>query len=367
MAFIDSSAIRPKFTSDLVAAYKSSLNATTFLQSKFKRVTKDTDYLEWNIQRFSENVAQDVARGADGNRNSYATMVQKVEQPPLYYEYLDVMQLEGYNRAFGSVSMSDSTYRDFRETATFHVKQMINKIDRAYELQAQSVLLTGKIITATNGTTDFLRKAASIVAYGIGIDWSQAGVNPKDLIKQGCIFNRTVGKASSNVFDCIMGDGAYTAFINNVNIQNEAQKLWSVLTKLEEPTPRGDGSTFMGQISAGPYKVNVFCYPEYYTNTTEVPNTSLPYVPSNAIIITPSDPYFIHGFAMVPRLPDYMGMAESGFGNAIGGEEGTNKGQYFISEFVDMKRTAWYMAAKSAGMTIPIGVDQIFTAYPLAA
>src|SRR5580692_7441736 len=118
MAYIDSSAIRPKFTSDLVAAYKSSLPAYTFLQSKFKRVTKDTDYIEWNVMRYAESVAIDVVRGADGNRNSFANMVQKVEQPPFYYEYLDVMQLEGYNRAFGSTSMSDSVYRDFRETVT---------------------------------------------------------------------------------------------------------------------------------------------------------------------------------------------------------------------------------------------------------
>jgi hypothetical protein len=60
-----------------------------------------------------------------------------------------------------------------------------------------------------------------------------------------------------------------------------------------------------------------------------------------------------------------MGLNESGITGTIGGRQGTGKGQYFVSEFVDQKATAWYAAIKSAGMVWPVGVDQIFNAYVL--
>ena len=365
MAFIDSSAIRPKFTSDLVAAYKGSLPASTFLQNKFKRVTKETDYLEINVQRFAAGVAKDVVRGSDGNRNQFATMVQKVEQPPFFYEYLDVMQLEGYNRAFGSMTISESAYRDFREVVDFNVKQVVNKIDRAYEIQAASVLLTGIVNTTSNGNTNFNRRGASITPYSGAIDWSNPDINPKKLMEAMCIYVTTIGQASGNVIDFIMGNDVYTAFVNNPIIQNESQKLWSVLTELEKPNMRGDGGVFHGQTSAGAFKCNIWTYPVQYNADITQPTVFSYYIPGNALIALPQNPYFVHGFAMVPRLPDYMGMSESGLIGAIGGEEGSGKGQYFVSEFVDMKRTAWYLAIKSAGLTWPIAVDQMATAFPL--
>ena len=365
MAFIPSDQVRPTFTSDLAAVYKGSLRAHTALQSKFKRVTKETDFLEINVQRYAANVALDVVRGGDGNRNQFAKMVQKVEQPPFFYEYLDVMQLEGYNRAFGSVSMSASAYRDFRETAIFNMKQLVNKIDRAYEIQAASVFISGIVNTASAGATNFLRNAASIKAYSAGIDWSIDTVDPRDIIKQGCVYVSTIGQAEGGVFDILMGDLAYDSFITNPIIQNESQKLWRTLTKLEEPEMRGDGMVFMGQTAAGSYKVNIWTYPAQYNADPSDPRTFTYYVPSKMIVILPKDPYFIHGFAMVPRLPDYMGMSESGMAGAIGGEAGTGKGEYFVSEFIDQKATAWYMALKSAGLVWPVAVDQIFNAWVL--
>ena len=363
MAFIPSDQLRPTVTSDLAAVYKGSLPADTALQSKFKRVTKDTLFLEINVQRYAANVAQDVVRGGDGNRNQFAKMVQKVEQPPFFYEYLDIMQLEGYNRAFGSTSMSASQYRDFREVAIFNMKQLVNKIDRAYEIQAASVLINGIINTVNNGPTNFLRDAASIKAFDASYDWTQTTVNPKKIIEQGCIYVSTIGQAAGGVFDCWMGDAAYDAFIANPIIQNESQKLWRTLTKLEEPDMRGDGSVFMGQTSAGSYKVNIWTYPRQYNADVTNPRVFTRYMPSNMMVVLPKELNGIHAFAMVPQLPDYMGLKEGGMVGAIGGETGTGKGQYFVSEFVDQKATAWYAAIKSAGMIWPVAVDQIFNAY----
>lgn len=365
MAFIPSNQLRPTFTSDLAATYRGSLPAHTALQNKFKRVTKDTLFLEINVQRYAANVAQDVVRGTDGNRNQFAKMVMKIDQPPLYHEYLDIMQLEGYNRAFGSVSMSASAYRDFRETAIFNMKQLVNKIDRAYELQAASVFINGVINTVNNGPTDFLRNAASIVPYSAGIDWSIATVNPKDIIKRGCVYVSTIGQADGGVFDCWMGDGAFDALVNNPIIQNESQKLWRVLTKFEEPDMRGDGSVFQGQMSVGSFKVNIWTYPKQYNNDPANPRAFTTYFPDNMILVLPPTPDFIHAFAMVPQLPSYMGLNESGITGSIGGRKGSGRGQYFVSEFVDQKATAWYAAIKSAGMVWPVGVDQMFNAYVL--
>jgi hypothetical protein len=363
MAFIDSSALRPRFTSDLIAAYQQAIAPTQFLQNMFTREAKSTDYIEWNVERYGEFVAKDVVRGADGNRNQFTNMTQKVEQPPFFYEYMDVMQIEGYNRAFGSMTISESVYNDFLTRAQFRLNQLRYKIDRAYEIQAAQVLLTGKVTTQVAGPTDFKRKAASILQFDASIDWTQPTVNPKDAIEKLCDFVRTVGKEGGE-FKLILGDSAYKALINNPIVQSESQKLWAVLTKPEMPKEMGDGSKYVGSISAGSYFLDCYTYPQSYALTTEVPNTSTPYIDKNAIIVVPKAPMagsFIHAFAMVPQLPNLKGIDENRNFSTIGGTNGT--GQYFISEFFDLKKTAWEVAVKSAGLTIPIGVDKIGTAF----
>jgi hypothetical protein len=261
--------------------------------------------------------------------------------------------LQGYDRAFGTTNVSESVFNDFMETVLFAIKQCQYKIDRTYEIQASQIFQTGIVTSAVNGNTDFKRKAASMVQYSAGIDWTIATVDPTDIIASGCKFLRATGKASGGVFDLYMGSKAYNAYVSNPIILTRSQKLWSVLTETAKPTPKDDGSVYMGQVSAGSYQLNIYTYPEVFTATTEVPNTSTPYIPDNMIVITPMKPIGIHGFGLVPMLPSKAGTNENNKFPTI------ESGAYVISEYLDMKRTAWEIHVKSAGEPLPLTVSEV--------
>lgn len=365
MATIDASMVRAKFSLDVIANYSAQVKPKNFLAGYFKRVTKPTDYLAWNVRRYTQTIAKDVVRGADPIRVEFTKSVQKVEQPPYFWREMDLTQLEGYNRTWNAALLSSSYYNDFMGIAMQNMDEIRSQIDRNYEWQAACFMRDGIVRTYANGNTNFNRRPESMIGYTGAINWADNTVNPKDIIEQLATFVMTIGQNESGELDLIMGAKAYKAFTNNLLIQNESQKLWSVLTSLEKPAARGDGSKFVGQISAGPYTLNVITYPAFYNADPTDPASFTPFIDDNWIGVMPTNPYWIHGFAMVPKLPDMFTGGNIGASiGAIGGTDGL--GQYFVSEFVDERRTAWLMGLKSAGMCIPVAVDQIASAYVLA-
>lgn len=355
MATIPAGQARAKFTSQMVAIYKQLPKPTNFLSRKFIDVVKNVDYVSWQVERYGEFAANDIVRGADGHRNQFSIQTEKVEQPPLFHEYFDIMQLSGYNRAFGSTLIDDGEYNEFMNTALERFGVVRGAIDRRYELQAAEVLQLGTITTVNSGTYDFKRKGASMPGYSAAVNFADPSVNPFSVIASGCLFNRTVGKASGGVYDCYMGTDVYDAFLIHPDVLARAQKLWNQLTDLQMPDLKDDGSAFMGQVSAGAYKVNIYTYPQFYTATTEVPNTSTAYIDSKQLIITPVNPKWIKAFAMVPMLPK-QGAARNTLFPAL------EEGKYYAYDFQDEKNTAWEMNIKSSGLCIPVAVDQIWNA-----
>lgn len=178
-----------------------------------------------------------------------------------------------------------------------------------------------------------------------------------------------------------MGASAFRQFLLNPFVLARAQKLWNELTQLTMPAPRGDGSVFMGQVSAGVYRINIYTYPHFYTASTEyqaainiitlagtvaqnaTANTSVPYINDTNIIMTPPKMNSIMGYSLVPKLPMQM-MDVNGSMGEIGDIEG---GKFFAYDFQDIKLTAWEMNLKSAGLAILSDVDEVFTAKVMAA
>ena len=360
--YIDPSQVRPLFTSSIIANYRASNSPTSALQGKFAPVVKRTKYVEWNVKRYGETVATDVVRGGDGNRNQYTGMTRKIEETPFFYEYMDVMQLAGYDRAFPDHGQIDeSAYNDFRETAMFELQQMQFKLDRAAELQAQEIFRTGKVTPKVAEQTNFNRKSASMVPYDISHDWSQSTVDPRVILEQLCIFMRTQGQSDDAVYDCYIGSSAYAALINNPFIQKAEQFHVNVLTT-PDVTRKADGSVLMREITCGSFKVRMYTYPQFFTpaGVTDLTGASkLPYVAANEFFLVPATPLFMRAFTMVPQLP----VGNTRMSGLLENSRGTiDEGKYYVSEFFDEKLTAWFIAIKSAFLCIPIAVDQMANA-----
>lgn len=358
MAYIDPSQVRPLFTSDVIANYKIGNTPSSLLQSKFKRVSKNTKYIEWNVQRFGETVAQDVVRGGDGNRNQYSDMTRKIEEPPFYYEYMDVMQLAGYDRAFpDNGHIDESAYNDFMATASFELRQMQYKIDRAAEIQAMQIYTTGIVTPSVAAATNYNRRGASMHGYDAAWDWSDHTVDPRIKIAEDCMFIRAYGQSDDAIYDMYIAADAYASLITNPFIQ-DAEKFHVNVLVTPDVSRRADGSILMRELTAGSFKVRIFTYPQVYTpiGVTDLTGAGkVPYIPNGTYIITPENPMFMRAFSAIPKLP----ITDSRLSGLMSGAVSSIDGQYFVNEFVDEKATAWFIAIKAASLCIPIAVDQI--------
>ncbi len=341
MSNISNTDARPLFTQKLIAAYQQMSTPTAFLRSFFPALESPTKELSIEVQRGFEKVAVDVTRGTEGNRNTWSLSTEKVFVPPYYREYTDITQLAMYDRLFGSYEVGNGVFAQFIAQAATKVKQMQDKIDRAYELQCSQVLQTG-IVTLNAGTNiDFKRKAASIVAdLGSGSYWSDS-IDPVTSIETGCNFLRQVGKVEGAVYNMILGSTALTSLLNNTFVQNRGKIYNYALDVITMPQRNSVGASFHGELSVGSYRVRIWTYPQFYDNVTT--GVSTPYIDPKTAILLPESPKFVLGFAAVPQL------LSTGIQPV--------QGQYMVGE----RATAHIMDIKSAGVAIPVAVDQIYT------
>jgi len=367
-----------QFTQDLIDVVNiTPPDATDFLMNMFRFVYKPTLYLSWQTRRFTEILATSVIRGTNGNRIKATGFTQKVELPPFFHLYFNMMQLEGFNAAFGTQNPTEGAFYDLMDEASFMYNEMKKMINRAKELMASQILQTGIVLDATTGNINFDRNPSSIMDLGSGGYWDGSiSQNPFATGETMCTFLRQYGKVGGNRFRWLMGASAYRNFLLQTAVLSRAQKLWNVLTALEYPELKDDGSVYMGNISCGPYSVDIFTYPQYYTSSTEAQelvtvqaiagqttsaatsNTSTPYIADYNTVMVPEKMQQIHGCALVPALPKQI--ANDG---DMTGEMGLIEGgKFFAYDYQDVKLTAWENNLKAAGMPILTRVDEVVTA-----
>jgi len=328
----------------MVDVYTERPKVFNFLRSFFPTVEETTKYLSIAVRRGSEMVAVDVTRGSEGNRNSFGKSTEKVIEPPYYREYFDATELDIYDRMFGDVSeISEATFITFMQDVSEKLLMLVDKIERAYELQCAQVLETG-IVTVADGTNiNFLRKAGSLVD-NTGTAWTGAN-SPYTHFEAAGNFLRQVGKAQGGTLNAILGSTALNAFLDNsvVKARNDIKNM--KLDDVRAPQRDSLGATLHGQISAGSYLVNLWAYPEFYDNASGV---STPYINPKKVIVLPEVPKFKLGFAAVPQLLK----AES---------PRIIKGAYVFGDYPDERLHAHIFDVRSAGVAIPTAVDQIYT------
>jgi Phage major capsid protein E len=349
MSLIPASQARALFTQSLVDVYKEMPKVMSFLRSFFPTKEYGTKYLSIEVQRGFERIAVDVLRGTEGNRNTFSKSTQKIFEPGYYREFFDMTQLDMYDRLFTQTgSISEADLAGLVAAAAEHLFLLQSKIERSYELQCAQVLLSGIVQLVTSENIDYKRKAESLVDLS-ATPWTNGSNNPFTALEDGAKFIRTQGKSQGAIMNVIMGSLAHNAFMANT-IVKERYNIWNFnLGAVVEPQRNAVGAAYHGRVSAGSYLFDVWTYPEFYTDSTD---TAVPYVHEKKVVILPESPRFQLSFAAVPQLID--GAAQN------------IKGAYKVSEFRDERKATHEVDIQSAGLAIPVAVDQIYTAQVVA-
>lgn len=340
---------RALYTKALIAAYRERVSPMSFLRSFFKTKEESTFELSIEVERGFEKVAVDVIRGTEGNRNDFGKSVEKIFVPPYFREFFDATQLSLYERLFASSEINAQMLSAVVNQVADKMKLITDKIERAYELQCSQVLETG-IVQLKGGTNiDFKRKALSLVDQS-GTPWTTGTNSPYATLELAAKFVREKGKSQGGTLNAILGEEALNAFLLNDIVKGRADIRNFNLDMLNTPQKNAVGGTLHGIVSAGSYNIRLWSYTEVYDNAGGV---STPYVNPKKVIVLPDNPNFILGFAAVPQLLD---------------EENPTpiKGQFVYGDYKDKRAATHEYDVKSAGVAIPVAVDQMWTGKVIA-
>lgn len=336
------------FTKKLIAKYQERTPVPSFLETYFPTGPGDiTDTLmvSVEVQRGTEKVAIDVVRGSDGNRNEFTKSSEKIYISPYYREYFDQNAMSAYEMAWRGDTISGNALGRMINSANNHMIELENKIRRSYEIQRSQVLEFGTLTyNYGEGMIDFKRKAGSKVDLtGSGGYWTSNNDLYIQLEASG-VWLRQNGKVLSNTFDLVLGSEAYSALIGNTVFKANQNLFHMKLDTIAPPRRVAQGATYKGTLSAGPYTFNVFAYAEYYEN--EAGNMVNIFNPKIGVVL-PEVPYFKTVYAMTPQL--------------LNPGQSPRLGQFVASEYVDEKKRTREYHIESAGMPIPVAIDQMYT------
>lgn len=338
---------RALFTTKLAAIFSDHLPPKAFLRSFFNEVESDTKTISIQVERGKELVAVDVHRGTEGNRNKFSLSTEKLFLPPYYHEYLELTELAVYDELFvnGNGEIPLAVFGRFLEEAANKMKVITDMIDRAYELQCSQVFHTGIVQLEAGINIDFKRQANSMVDLGVNFYWDDNNVDPNTSIEVGCDWLRQEGKMAGNVVNMILGSVAFARYLNNTAVQNRGRIFNYALDLITMAQRNSIGGTFHGEISVGAYRVRIWTYPEIYEQDN---GDKVKYIDNNTMILLPEMTKFILSYAAVPQL-------------LTTGRRPT-KGKFVFNEYIDERKTSHVSDVKSAGVAIPVAVDQIYTA-----
>ncbi len=348
--------VRALFTKTLVDVYQERIRPTSFLRSFFPEDTSPTKEISIEVERQGEFVAVDVFRGTEGNRNTWSLSTEKVFVPPMYREYFDATQLDLYDRVLGSQGNAQAPlFAALLNKVSDRLSTLQDKIERAYEIQCSQVLETGIVVLNAGTNIDFKRKAASKVDLGAtgGGGYFAANSDVFAQFAKAATFLRTVGKAADITFNAIFGETALTDFLANTKFTARQNLFNMALDQVLAPQRDATGAAYHGTITAGGYKIQLWSYPQNYDTLVSGVLTANNYINPKKVHVIPVKPRFKLAHAAVPQLIGEPGQLPV-------------QGSYIIGEFMDPRKAVHDFDIQSAGVALPVAVDQIYTMQAVA-
>ncbi len=347
---ISLSEARGIFTQKIIDVYQERIRPKSFLRGFFPSTFSATKNVSIEVERGYEKVAVDVVRGSEGNFNRFSKNTQKVYEPPLWREYFNATELDIYDRVLGSETTDNKKlFAQLLNDVADKIMQLQDKIERAKEIQCAQVLHTG-IVTMQNGDNiNFQRKPESMVDLNLGTNGGY-WYNNVDLFAQfatGCKWLRVNGKVADFTYVAIFGERAFQDFMNNTKVLAR-QNLFNLnLDSIAKPQVGLTGGAYHGEITAAPYKVQIWSYPDFYDNAAGVAGT--PYIDTDKVILTVPKPRFKFAHCLVPQV------VEPGTTTA------PQKGEWVYGDYIDARKAKHDFDVQCAGVPVPVAIDQIYT------
>lgn len=357
------------YTNVIADVYKQMPQATNFLRSYFPSKIEMTRYISYFVMRDDEQVAVDVARGSEGNRNEWSIATEKVGDPLYFRENFDILPMQGYdallNPALAVTPAGAAALGSLVRTVAEKQASIRRKIERAIEIMCSQVLMTGVLeMNITNGSLqgtgisiDFKRKSASMPDLSGSAPWSTGATDVFAQMESDCTFLRTVGKTTDMEFDCLQGNAVFTAMLKNTTFLDR-QNLFNMKLDSINPPKRiseTSGAVWHGRLSAGPYIVNIYTYPQTYdavaSNGTR---TATNYIDTKKYVMLPKTPFFRTYFGAVPPIVDGSGNAQP------------MAGDFVFTDWVAQDKRSHNYDVESCPLVVPVGIDQMVTRKCLA-
>lgn len=254
-------------TVKMLEAFRQQTTAPRFLSGFFQSPARNfhnTEDVEVDILREDEEVAVTVADITAGARMNEATrLTNKRFTPPVYKEAGAINAYRLMLRSAGATPYDDPDYQANAMAASMDIgRRCEEKVRRAVEWQASQVLQTGQIaLTDDAGATTFAMDFSPKTAHfpNASTVWStSATATPLNDIESLCDIITTNGREVAT--DLIFGRTAYLEFLECAQVQTIADNRRMNLVFLEAPVMRGQGGVYLGTLSAGQYRLNMWSY-----------------------------------------------------------------------------------------------------------
>lgn len=355
MPTIPSGHASPIFTTAVVKKFDElkEVKVNNFFRSFFPDLASPERYPIIEVRRGTEKVAVDVVRGTQGNRIQVSKFAQKALDPFYYKNYFDATTLQQYFRVFGSTSFNTNEMAELANGVAVEMKGMQDMVDRAIELHAANVLLTGTCTSLRDSSIiDFKRRASSMVTLTGGNTWDTAGTNPYTDLSNGCQFLRNTGKYAGKEVFGIFGLQAWQAFRANAEVKDRLKQFHNYRDIIDKTYMDTIGANYQMSIDCDTHIVHVFTYTEIYEDAS---GTQTQYMDPKKIILLPPNPGFNTIFGAIPSVR----------------QQGATTGSLIaqptvIKRFVNEEMGYDRHYLESSPLPVPIQVDRIYTLQPIA-
>lgn len=347
-------------TKRIIASFSDSAPVKAGLSAFFPSETTIEKMVGIEVERNRQLIAVDVQRSTDPNRNTFQTHAEKLFIPPYFNEAWDFTSAQRYDVTFGAkTNPSRPDALNMIREAARRMQTLREKIMRSIELMRSQAIQTG-IVTLVNGDNiDFKRKALSMPVLSGGALWSApTTATPLADLSLGCQFLREEGLSSGNNVQAIMGQDAFSSFMNIDEIKERAN--FRRISKLELNMPQFNditGLVFHGQIATADYVVNLWTYNEFYETTGGVKTK---YIDTKNVILIPEDFKGVTAYAGLPAIIRDKSNAE--YGEFISPVEA----EFYINNYIDPVKKAHWFEIASAPLPIPVSIDRLYTIKTLA-
>lgn len=350
-------------TVKMLSMYKELAGAPSFLSSLFMvnpGNIYDQDEFEIDIERDIEMVAPAVANiDVEGNPNEASKFVNKKFKGTPFKETAMISAKDLSRRVPGNTPFDSIEMRKNIAAQVLSVSMKIaNKLRRAVELQSAEVLTTGIITNRDNSwttldTTTFSPKAGHYA--NAALVWSNAS---SDKLADITALAQTIqnnGKRVPNVL--IFGTDAWAKFIADPKVQ-VLFNLWRAQLGEIKPIITNEGAIFQGTIAIGSYMFQMYTYNAVYV-TPAAPNTSVPFLAANKVIVMAKDARRDATYGTVPMLPGYENEPALSYiprqvTPALGGPAGV---AFNIGAYPNQSRTAVSLWVASRILMVPTAID----------